>query len=239
MPACSTACSVPGTCSGESRAAASTVGRHRVPERPGDEAGRRQVEGFVAERRMRPSVSPVVAHDLARHLHRAEVQLHASDRPRRFGREDRDVRLRSHLRVLVVVDRLDDGGAVVEVERCHTERLSLMHIDRARMHRLERAGAVDGADETTVVLGDAVLLRRSRAQTDAGRGRPSPAPHRAPVAQHEPVAEHELAHPLTQVFAPPPLVVERERRLVGRAREMRKQHERVGEVDDGGLRAGG
>ena len=76
------------------------------------------------------------------------------------------------------------------------------------MHRLERPGPVDGADEPTVALGDAVFLGRARAQANAGSGGAAPAPDRAPVAQHETVTEHELAHPFTEVFAPPPLVVE-------------------------------
>ena len=46
---------------------------------------------------------------------------------------------------------------------------------------------------------------------------------------------HELAHGVVEAVAEPPLVVGRERQLVGRARDLRAQHERVLGVDDRAL----
>ena len=47
--------------------------------------------------------------------------------------------------------------------------------------------------------------------------------------------DDELTHALAEVVTPPLLVVQRQRRLERRAREVRQQHERVREVHDRGL----
>ena len=83
-----------------------------------------------------------------------------------------------------------------------------MQVDRARVHRLEGASAVDGADQPAAVLGDAVLLGSAGAQADAGSGRTATRPHGAAITQHEAVPENELSHAFAQVLTPPLLVVE-------------------------------
>ena len=88
--------------------------------------------------------------------------MHSADRARRLGREDLHVRLGTHLRVLVAVGRLDDRSTVVEVERHDAKRLTLVEVDRTGVDRFERARSVDGADQTTVFVGDAVLVRGAR-----------------------------------------------------------------------------
>ena len=85
MPACSTACSVPGHLLAVIEPAPREhVVVDRVPERPGHEPGRRQVERLGPSTCRVRGVAPLVADDLARHLHRAEVQL-ARGRSRRVA----------------------------------------------------------------------------------------------------------------------------------------------------------
>ena len=56
MPACSSACSAPGTCSGDSRAPAITSGPTVYQNARVDETGRRQVERLEPERGVRAHV---------------------------------------------------------------------------------------------------------------------------------------------------------------------------------------
>ncbi len=181
---------------------------------------------------MRAYIATVVARDMARDFHRAQVQLHLADGTRRLGRQHVDRGLGPDLCVLVAVRGLDDRGAIVEIERLHAVRLTLVQIDRAGVDCLERARPVDGADEPAVGVGDAVFLGRARAQPDAGRGRAPPGPHRSPVAEHQTVIEDQPPHAFAEILAPPPLVVEAQRRFIRRAREVWEQHERVRQVHD-------
>ena len=83
-----------------------------------------------------------------------------------------------------------------------------MQVDRAGMHRLEGAGPVDGADEPAVVARRCGIPRTSPcAGRCRERGRRARSRRARRLRTHETVAEHELAHAVVEVVAPPPLVV--------------------------------
>ena len=129
--------------------------------------------------------------------------------------------LAADLGVLVDLDRLDVGDAVVEVELHHPVLLAEVEVDRARVDLLEGPAGVDRAHEAAVELGDAELLRRARAQAEARRRRAPSAPVGPAVAEAQPIGVHQLADAVVQGVAPPGVVVGRQRLLVGGAGQLR------------------
>ncbi len=81
-------------------------------------------------------------------------------------------------RVLGTVAQLDDGEPIMQIEVEDAVRRALVHVDRARVHHVERARLVDRADEDVVVTHDAVLTGRTGTKSDPVRREPTTGPHR-------------------------------------------------------------
>ena len=191
MAACSTACSVPGTCSGDEPRAPRARRRRpctRTPGSRGGSAAGRAARGRATSacarrcaRSRRPDSSTSTAPRCS--CTRPIVRVASVD-------EDLDVRLGSHLGVLVAVDGLDDGGAVVEVERHDPVRLALVQVDRAGVHQLERARLrrrCRPAGRRRRRCGTRPTSPMRRPMPGAGAPRPLQTARR--FAQHEPVVE--------------------------------------------------
>ena len=118
---------------------------------------------------------------------------------------------------------------------------ALVQVDGAGVDLAGGPARVDGADQlvvgrTTMRTSEAKPLRRPTPWA----GQPEPAPHRGrprPGLGPEPelVVEHQAADAVVEQVAPPALVVEGQRALVGRAGQVGEQDVGVGRVDDGGL----
>ena len=127
---------------------------------------------------------------------------------------------------------LDDGDAVVEVERRDPLGPALVQVDRAGVDQLAGPVAIDGADQRAVGEGDAELVGRRPPRRPTERARPPPAgPDRRGLARARPgrgaqaelVVDHEVAHAVVEQVGPPALVGVGQRRLVGRARQVGEQ----------------
>ena len=166
-----------------------------------------------------------------------------SRKPRRAHRTSRFRVEQAHFgvstrdRVGGAVVGLHVGDAHLEVERDHPPVLTLVEVGRTGVHLLGRASAVDVADGslpfarddahrcTGCVAEPDTVAGPSGADPDRDRlEAASAAPHRQLVRLHEP------ADPVVEEARPPALVRVGERELVGRAPQVRVEHEGVGRV---------
>ena len=88
-----------------------------------------------------------------------------------------------------------------------------------------------GSSDATSVNSALVPLRKP----DARRGRMAARPVHLPGARLEPVRLHQRAHGVVETGTEPRVVLGGQRQLVGRARDVRLEHERVLRVHDRGL----
>src|SRR5438552_709372 len=105
----------------------------------------RQVEWLLAEH-LTAERAPLESHDLARDLNSAEAQLRLAPAlaSQRLG--DADLGQVTRRRRPVRGVRFDQRYPVGEIECAYEERLALMQIDRAGMHRGMCCCGVDGAE---------------------------------------------------------------------------------------------
>ncbi len=213
----------------------------RVPEGPGDEERRGQVELLAGQDLAGEAIATLVAGDLAAHLDVAEVQGGAPQGPALVGGEDAHLGLGLGQRVVAAVGRGDPGHGVVEVEVVDLERPALVEVGRPRVDEARGAALVDGAHQVAGGQGDAHLAGRAAPQADAvareAPGRPDrPGLGAGAVAARtdlEAVVHHQRAHAFGEdVGRPVGLVGPAEGQLVGGAGEVGAEHERVGGVDD-------
>ena len=115
----------------------------------------------------------------------------------------------------------------LDVEAFDAPLLPAVEVDRTGVCDLEDARVVGRADEGAVAADQAVLDRRSGAESDVGRGRIAPGPVHAAVAGLEPVVEREPEDGIVEAGAEPAFVVELQGQLVGRARDLGVEDERV------------
>ena len=236
MPACSTACSVPGSRRGVDPRPAPAPARRRCTRRPGSPAV------TAAGRALRARAPRGCGCRGAR----SRPPGWRSRRPRALtaGAPDAPARRPTPSTVTVsslrtwVYSSTSTGstwrGSLLEVELQHPVLLAEVQVDRARVDLLERPAGVDRADQAAVAVDDAELVRRTRS---AGRC-PAPANPGRPVgpavAQPQRSVADQLADAVVDGVAPPRLVVGGEGLLVGGAGELGEQHAGVGRFTTAG-----